>query len=137
MITSPSDRIAAAPSAMSSCAPKLFFGNAGATLNVLVVVSKIAFGPLAPARKALPSGWRMSGPVSNDVSARSTGALPALDHVPVDGLYSSVFGSPPTSTVKTFPLGNSVQPSSELPSCLPDPVIVQVSVVASSSAWLL
>src|ERR1041385_2915119 len=52
--------------------------------------------------------------------------LPAEDHNAVEGSYNSEFGELIASTVRTLPLGRSVQPSSSLRSDLPLPVAVQV-----------
>src|SRR4051812_37212431 len=60
--------------------------------------------------------------------------LPAEDHSAVEGSYNSEFGKLIASTVRTLPLGRSVQPSSSLRSDLPLPVAVQVSVVGLNRA---
>src|SRR5690242_19210237 len=62
--------------------------------------------------------------------------LPAEDHNAVAGSYSSELFRLMASTVRTWPLGSSVHPSSSLRSDLPLPVAVQVRLEGlNRAAW--
>src|SRR4051812_4172156 len=97
-------------------------------------------------KKTVPSGRSSDAPVSKEwkeevekLSARDTGVLPAVDHVPEPGLYRSelrVFCGN-TSTVRTVPSGNSVSPASSFFSANELPVADHVRVPALNNATLL
>jgi hypothetical protein len=67
-----------------------------------------------PTAKTEPSGRSAAGPISSqEVFGNLTTVLPMLDHLLVPGLKTSEFVPFQTSTVRTSPLGNNSQPSSE------------------------
>src|SRR5882757_3689972 len=95
----------------------------------------MALCPVAPVASTVPSGRNTAGPSSDDPGSTSdTTVLPAEDQTPLSGSKSSEFVPVKASTVKTFPLGSSVQPSSSLMSALPVTAAVQARVLASRRA---
>src|SRR6267378_3496014 len=95
----------------------------------------MALCPVAPVASSVPSGRNTAGPSSDEPGSTSvTPVLPAEDQTPLSGSNSSELVPVKASTVRTFPLESSVQPSSSLMSALPVPTGVQVRVLASRRA---
>src|SRR5436853_6678890 len=94
-----------------------------------------------PSTKTSPLYNRIRGPISFVVppATRGAGVTPALDHPRIAGSNISalcvVDAGGITSTLRTLPLGRSVNPASACPMILPGPLgIVQVNVAASKIA---
>src|SRR5580704_17210878 len=84
----------------------------------------------------------MSGPISGTIPrfplfGSTTIVLPALVHLLVVGLKSSELVPSSVSTVSTEPSGTRAIPSSENPSAFPEPLAVQVKVLALNSTCSL
>src|SRR5437870_13918052 len=99
----------------------------------------MALCTVAPVASTVLFGRSIMGPISWDPGSTNwTPVLPAVCHLPVPGEYLSEFVLLAfASMVNTMPLGSRIHPSSELPSALPVPVVVQVRVVALNRASLL
>jgi hypothetical protein len=90
-----------------------------------------------PTANTKPFGLSTAAPISSHVVFTSDATvLPAVVHLLVVGLNTSVFFPFQTSTVKTSPLGSKFQPSSEFWSALPlpAPIIVHVNALSSNCA---
>src|SRR5580704_6693563 len=97
---------------------------------------------VAPKATIVPSGRCTSGPISGTIPSPPlfgsvTMVLPALLHVLLVGLNVSELVPSSQSTVRTVPCGVRAKPSSENPSAFPEPLVVQVKVLALNSTCSL